>query len=57
MLKVMNILDGIFEDVLLFFFENCWKSGGGLVENLDYDLDIKIVVIIFKEFKGGILYI
>lgn len=56
MIKVINISDGIFKDVLLFFFENRRKSGGGSVDDLEYDLDIKLVVIIFEEFEGEIFF-
>lgn len=57
MIKVINILNGIFKEVLLFFFENCWRRGGGFVNDFEYDFDIRLVVVIFEELEGKILYI
>lgn len=54
MIKVTNIPDGTSKDALLFFFENRRKSGGGSVEDLEYDPDTKSAVITFEEPEGGI---
>lgn len=54
MLKVTNIPDGTSKDALLFFFENRRKSGGGSVEDLEYDPDTKSAVITFEDPEGEI---
>lgn len=54
MIKVTNIPDGTSKDALLFFFENRRKSGGGSVEDLEYDPDTKSAVITFEEPEGKI---
>lgn len=54
MLKVTNIPDGTSKDALLFFFENRRKSGGGSIEDLEYDPDTKSAVITFEDPEGGI---
>lgn len=54
MIKVTNIPDGTSKDSLLFFFENRRKSGGGSVEDLEYDPDTKSAVITFEDPEGEI---
>lgn len=56
MIKVTNIPDGTSKDALLFFFENRRKSGGGSVDDLEYDPDTKSAVITFEEPEGWISY-
>ncbi|CAC5404075.1 unnamed protein product [Mytilus coruscus] len=49
MIKVSNIPPGSSEDSIRFFFENNRKSGGGDIEDLDYDKDSHSVIITFEE--------
>ncbi|XP_076105627.1 uncharacterized protein LOC143073756 [Mytilus galloprovincialis] len=49
MIKVSNIPTGSSEDSIRFFFENRRKSGGGDIEDLDYDEDSHSAIITFEE--------
>ncbi|XP_063435915.1 uncharacterized protein LOC134716833 [Mytilus trossulus] len=49
MIKVSNIPSGTAEDAIRFFFENKRKSGGGEIEDLDYDEDSYSAIISFEE--------
>lgn len=57
MIIVTNIPEGTSQEALKLFFENRWKSGGGSVEDIEYDPDTKAAVITFEERKGRISYI
>ncbi|XP_063435913.1 uncharacterized protein LOC134716831 [Mytilus trossulus] len=52
MIKVSNIPSGSSEDSIRFFFENKRKSGGGDINDLDYDEDSHTAIITFEE--GGV---
>ncbi|XP_071169373.1 uncharacterized protein [Mytilus edulis] len=49
MIQVSNIPSGTAEDAIRFFFENKRKSGGGEIEDLDYDDDSHSAIITFEE--------
>ncbi|XP_052101675.1 uncharacterized protein LOC127735527 isoform X2 [Mytilus californianus] len=49
MIKVSNIPAGSSEDSIRFFFENKGKSGGGDIEDLDYDIDSHSAIITYEE--------
>ncbi|XP_071169375.1 uncharacterized protein [Mytilus edulis] len=48
-IKVSNIPVGCSEDCIRFFFENKRKSGGGEIQDLDYDEDSRTAIITFEE--------
>lgn len=52
MIKVTRIPDGTAQTALLFFFENRRKSGGGSIEDLEYDPDTKSALITFEDPEG-----
>lgn len=52
MIKVSNIPTGSSEDAIRFFFENKRKSGGGDINDLDYDEDSHTAIITFEEGGG-----
>lgn len=56
MIKVTNIPGGTSKDALLFIFKDRWKSGGGSVEDIEYNPDTKSAVITFKDPEGGISF-
>lgn len=63
MIKVSKIPQNASEDTVRFFFENKRKSGGGDIEDLDYDTETHTAIITFEEedgmltFKGEDLYL
>jgi hypothetical protein len=52
MIKVTNIPPGTSSDSITFFFENKRKSGGGDIDDLDYDTESQAAIITFKEEEG-----
>ena len=54
MIKVTNIPPNTSQDALEFFFENRRRSGGGPIEELEYDPDTKSAVITFEDPEGEI---
>ena len=54
MIKVTNIPPNTSQDALEFFFENRRRSGGGPIEELEYDPDTKSAVITFEDPEGQI---
>ena len=52
MIKVSKIPEGSSEDSIRFFFENKRKSGGGDIEDLDYDMENHTAIITFEEDEG-----
>lgn len=51
-LKVTKLPRGTSEEQILRFFENRKKSGGGDVENVDYDEAAGSAVVWFKDADG-----
>ncbi|KAK3094887.1 hypothetical protein FSP39_007507 [Pinctada imbricata] len=49
MIKVSNIPEGTTEDALTYFFENRRKSGGGPVEEVEFDESTLTAIITFEE--------
>ncbi|CAG2216881.1 unnamed protein product [Mytilus edulis] len=49
MLRVSKIPSDATEDALTFFFENTRKSGGGDVEEVDYDEENHTAIVTFEE--------
>lgn len=52
MLRVSKIPSDATEDALTFFFENTRKSGGGDVEEVDYDEENHTAIVTFEEDDG-----
>lgn len=52
MLKVTKLPSKTTEDGLRFFFENTRKSGGGDVDDVEYDEDTASAIITFIEDEG-----
>lgn len=50
--KVSGITKDMKSDVLLMFFENFRRSGGGDIENMDFTPGSDTAVITFKDDKG-----
>ena len=48
-IKVEGIPKDASEELLHLLFENRRKSGGGAIEQLDYDTDEDVAVIVFKD--------
>lgn len=52
MLRVTKLPPTTTQDSLRFFFENTRKSGGGDVEDVEYDKDTASAIITFEEDEG-----
>ena len=52
MIKVTAIPPGVSSDYITFFFENKRKSGGGDIDDLDYDEESQTAIITFEEEDG-----